>query len=158
MTHTRAWRNFRRMQDSAVLFAGLVYLGAVLHAWQVLPGPIERKAMFTLAFPGLFLALTLAGFLTIEPARRWARQYVWMSFKAGFGQTVGSVLSGLGVLLFAAGFIYLQIADVAKGGRYPSGVFSGYAAGIGIILVQAMQVRRLEQDPQIRRVIETPAD
>jgi hypothetical protein len=114
--------------------------------------------MFTLAFPGLFLALTLAGFLTIEPARRWARQYVWMSFKAGFGQTVGSVLSGLGVLLFAAGFIYLQIADVAKGGRYPSGVFSGYAAGIGIILVQAMQVRRLEQDPQIRRVIETPAD
>jgi hypothetical protein len=146
------------MQDSAVLFASLVYLGAVLHAWQVLPGPIERKAMFTLAFPGLFLALTLAGFLVIEPAKRWVRQYVWLSFKAGFGQTVGSVLSGLGVLLFAAGFIYLQIAGVAKGGRYPAGVFSGYAAGIGIILVQAMQVRRLEQDPQIRRLIETSAD
>ncbi len=158
MTHTRAWRNFRRMQDSAVLFASLVYLGAVLHAWQVLPGPIERKAMFTLAFPGLFLALTLAGFLVIEPAKRWVRQYVWLSFKAGFGQTVGSVLSGLGVLLFAAGFIYLQIAGVAKGGRYPAGVFSGYAAGIGIILVQAMQVRRLERDPQVRRVIEVPGD
>jgi hypothetical protein len=146
------------MQDSAVLFASLVYLGAVLHAWQVLPGPIERKAMFTLAFPGLFLALTLAGFLVIEPAKRWVRQYVWLSFKAGFGQTVGSVLSGLGVLLFAAGFIYLQIAGVAKGGRYPAGVFSGYAAGIGIILVQAMQVRRLERDPQVRRVIEVPGD
>jgi hypothetical protein len=154
MTHTRAWRNFRRMQDSAALFASLIYLGAVLHAWRVLPGPDERKAMFTLAFPGLFLGLTLAAFLVIAPARRWVRGYVLMSFKAGFGQSVGSVLWGLGLLLFAAGFIYLQIAGVAKGGRYPAGVFSGYAAGIGVILAQALQVRALERDPDVRRNIE----
>ena len=154
MAHTRAWRNFRRMQDSTVAFAGLIYLGAVLHAWSVLPGPTGRKAMFTLAFPGLFLAVTLAVFVTFGTARAWVRRYVWMSFKAGFGQTVGSVLSGLGLLLLAAGFIYLQVAGVDKGGRYPAGVFSGYAAGIGIILAQALQVRALERDPEVRREIE----
>jgi hypothetical protein len=142
------------MQNSALLFASLVYLGAVIHAWRVLPGTIERKAMFTLAFPGLFLALTLLIFLAIAPVRRWVRRYVWMSYEAGFGQSAGSVLSGLGVLLFAAGFIYFQIAGVANGGRYPAGVFSGYAAGIGVILAQALQVRALERDPQVRRVIE----
>ncbi|HVY32848.1 MAG TPA: hypothetical protein VG960_00380 [Caulobacteraceae bacterium] len=156
MTYSRAWRNFRRMQDSALLFASLIYLGAVLHAWTVLPGSDARKAMFTLAFPGIFLAVTLAVFVTVSPARAWVRRYVWMSFKAGFGQTVGSVLSGLGLLVFAAGFIYLQVAGVAKGGRYPAGVFSGYAAGIGIILAQALQVRRLERDPEVRREIQGP--
>ncbi len=156
MIHTRAWRNFRRMQDSALLFASLIYLGAVLHAWRVLPGPSERKALFTLAFPGIFLGLTLAVFLTAPPARRWVRRYVWMSFNAGFGQTVSSVLWGLGVLVFAAVFIYLQVAGVAKGGRYPAGVFSGYAAGIGIILAQVLQVRGLERDPETRRAIEVP--
>ena len=124
--------------------------GAALHAWRVLPGPDARKAMFTLGFPGLFLGLTLAGFVMIAPARRWVRRYVLMSFKAGFGQTVGSVLWGLGLLLFAAGFIYLQIAGVARGGRYPAGVFSGYAAGIGVILAQALQVRSLERDADVR--------
>lgn len=154
MTHTRAWRNFRRMQDSALLFASLIYLGAVLHAWSVLPGPDARKAMFTLAFPGIFLAVTLAVFVTVGPARAWVRRYVWTSFNAGFGQTAGSVLGGLGLLVFAAGFIYLQVAGVAKGGRYPAGVFSGYAAGIAIILAQALQVRALERDPEVRREIE----
>ena len=56
-----------------------------------------------------------------------------MSFKAGFGQTPFSVLSGLGLLAFAAVFIYLQISSVQNGGRYPAGVFAGYAAGIGIL-------------------------
>ena len=47
-----------------------------------------------------------------------------------------------------------QIAGVAQGGRYPAGVFSGYAAGIGILLVQAVLARALERDPQIRTQIE----
>lgn len=156
MTHTRAWRNFRRMQNSAALFAALIYAGAALHAWRVLPGPDARKAMFTLSFPGLFLGATLLAFVAVAPARRWVRRYVLMSFRAGFGQTAGSVLWGLGLLLFAAGFIFLQIAGVAKGGRYPAGVFSGYAAGIGVILAQALQVRALERDPDLRREIEAP--
>ena len=71
----------------------------------------------------------------------------------GFAAT----LLGLGLLGAAAVFIYLQIAGVAKGGRYPAGVFSGYAAGVGILLVQAALVRRLERDPAYRSRIEQAA-
>ena len=48
---------------------------------------------------------------------------------------------------------YLGAAD---GGRYPAGVFSGYAAGIGILAAQAVLVRVLERDPEVRRQIEPP--
>ena len=154
MTHTRAWRNFRRMQTSALLFACLVYLGAVIHAWRVLPGPDQRKALFTIGFPGLFLGLSLLGFMAFPPGRRWVERYVWLCYKAGFGQTARSVLVGLGLLVFAALFIYDQVAEVAQGGRYPAGVFSGYAAGIGVIFAQAVLTRRLERYPEVRRAIE----
>jgi hypothetical protein len=152
--HTPAWRNFRRMQDCACLFASLIYLGALIHAWRVLPGPIQTKVIFTVAAPLIFLSLVMLLPLVVAGLRRQLLRYVWMSFNAGFGQTPGSIISGLGLLAFAAGFIYLQIAGVAKGGRYPAGVFSGYAAGIGILYVQAVLVRSLERDPEIRRRIE----
>jgi hypothetical protein len=51
--------------------------------------------------------------------RRWLKKYVWMSFAAGFGQTVPSVVGGLGVLAFAAVFIFLQIAGVEDWGPLP---------------------------------------
>jgi uncharacterized membrane protein YesL len=152
--HTPAWRNFRRMQDSACLFASLIYLGAVIHAWRVLPGPSQTKLIFTIAAPLIFLSLVVLLPVAIGGLRRQLRRYVWMSFNAGFGQTPGSVISGLGVLALLAGFIYLQIAGVARGGRYPAGVFSAYAAGIGILYVQAVLVRALERDPEVRRRIE----
>ena len=158
MTRTRAWRNFRRMQNSAVLFACLIYLGAVVHAWRVLPGPDARKALFTLGFPGLFLALSLFAFIGFGPGRRWVERYVWLCFRAGFGQTARSVFGVLALLLLAAGFIYLQVAGVARGGRYPAGVFSGYAAGIGVIFAQAFLTRRLEQRPELRSSIEVADD
>jgi hypothetical protein len=156
MTHTRKWRNFKRMQDSACLFAGLVYLGAAVHAWRVLPTPTDTKLIFSVAFPMIFLSLTVLASLGIGGLRRQLSRYVWMSFNAGFGQTPGSILSGLGLLALAAVFVYLQIGDVAKGGRYPAGVFSGYAAGIGILLAQAALVRALEKQPEVRRQIEEP--
>ena len=77
-----------------------------------------------------------------------------MSFEAGFGQTVLSVIVGLSVLALAAVFIYLQIHGVAAGGRYPAGVFSGYGAGIGILIAQALLVLSLERDPEVRSRIE----
>jgi hypothetical protein len=154
--HTPAWRNFKRMQDCACLVASLIYAGAVVHAWRVLPGPAQKKLVFTLAAPLIFLSLTMLLPVVIGGLRRLLRRYVWMSFTAGFGQTPGSIISGLGLLGFAAGFIYLQIAGVAHGGRYPAGVFSGYAAGIGILFVQAVLVRSLERDPEVRARIETP--
>ncbi|MEI9889741.1 MAG: hypothetical protein WDN45_03035 [Caulobacteraceae bacterium] len=144
------------MQDSACVVAALIYAGAVVHAWRVLPGPPQKKLLFTLAAPLIFLSLTLLLPLVAGRLRRLLRHYVWLSFKAGFGQTPGSIVSGLGLLGFAAGFIYLQIAGVARGGRYPAGVFSGYAAGIGILVVQAVLVRSLERDPEVRSRIEAP--
>jgi hypothetical protein len=152
-----AWRNFKRMQDCACLFASLIYLGAVIHAWRVLPGLAQTKLIFTIAAPLIFLSLIMLLPMVLRGLRVQLARYVWMSFNAGYGQTAVSVISGLGLLAFAAGFIYLQIAGVAKGGRYPAGVFSGYAAGIGILYVQAILVRVLERAPEIRQKIEVEA-
>jgi hypothetical protein len=152
--HTPAWRNFKRAQDGACLVACLIYAGAAIHAWRVLPGAVQTKLVFFVAAPMIFLALTILLPLALQGLTRLLRRYVWMSFTAGFGQTPGSIISGIGLLGFAALFIYLQIAGVAKGGRYPAGVFSGYAAGIGILIVQAVLVRSLERDPEVRRRIE----
>jgi hypothetical protein len=154
MAYTRAWRAFRRTEDSACLFASLIYLGAALHAWWVLPGDDRLKALVMIVAPGAFLLLCFVAPLAMPPWRRLLTRFVWLSFTSGFGQTPASVLSGLGVLVFAAGFIYLQIRGVAHGGRYPAGVFSGYAAGIGALYAQAALVRVLERDPDVRTRIE----
>lgn len=150
-----AWRNFKRMQASTCLFASLIYLAAVLHGWRVLPGSDGLKLAVMLAFPALYLAAAFLVPLYVAPVRRLLKRYVWMSFSAGFGQTPLSVLCGLGLLAFAAGFIYWQIHDVAEGGRYPAGVFSGYGAGIGILFAQAALVLALEREPKYRRLIES---
>lgn len=155
MIHVRAWRNFKRMQATACAFAILVYLGAVLHAWRVLPGPANLKLLVTLAFPVLYFLGALVAPLVVPPLRRMLKRYVWLSFAAGFGQSVGSVLTGLGVLAFAAIFIHWQIAGAADGaGRYPAGVFSAFGAGIGILVAQAVLVRVLEREPKVREIIE----
>jgi hypothetical protein len=156
MTHTRAWRNFKRTEDCACLFAALIFTGAALHGWRVLPGDPSVKLLFLLAAPLLFLSMSALLPLILPPLRRLLGRYVWMSYKAGFGQTPMSVLSGLGLLAFAAVFIYLQISSVRNGGRYPAGVFSGYAAGIGILIAQAVLVRALERDPDLQPLIEEP--
>ena len=154
MAHVQAWRSFKRMQATACAFASLVYAGATIHAWRVLPGAVGLKAMVTLAFPAFYCLAAFVAPLAIRPFRRSLKRYIWMSFRAGFGQTPVSVLSGLGVLAVAAVVIYLQIAGYAHGGRYPSGVFSGYGAGIGIVFAQALLVFDLEKDPEVRTVIE----
>jgi len=154
--HTRAWRNFKRMQDSSVAIAGLIYAGAVLNAFDQLPGGRELVAQRTLIWPSIFLGLSLGVPLVLGPLRRGLARYVWMSFQAGFGQTAVSVLTGLGLLSGAALFMYWQTAGAAQGGRYPAGVFSGYAAGIGILLAQAALVRVLERHPEVKREIEAP--
>jgi len=156
MDHTASWRNFRRMQKSTLAVASLIYAGAVIYAWRTLPGADELKLQRTIFFPASFLLLSWLLPLLIPRLRRGLSKYVWMSYVAGFGQTVISVLTGIGLLIVAAGFIYWQVADVANGGRYPAGVFSGYAAGIGILVAQILLVRRMEQDPAVRAVIEVP--
>ena len=85
--------------------------------------------------------------------RRLAR-YVWMSFQAGFGQTPGSIVSGVALLLGAGLFIYWQVGEAARAGRVGANVFSAYAAGIGILAAQAVLVRALERLPDVRALIE----
>lgn len=154
MTQTRAWRNFKRMQDVAATAGLLIYAGAVVHAWRVLPWPSSLKLELTVLFPAGFLLLFWLGPLIVGPVRRLLGRYVWMSFGAGFGQSPISVITGVGVLVFCAAFIYVQVSAAAHGGHNPAGVFSGYGAGIGILLAQAMIVRLLEKRPEVRQRIE----
>lgn len=154
MTHTRAWRAFKRTEDCACMVASLLYMAAVLHAWRVLPGDSSVKLLWILAAPSVFLSLCFFGPLVIGPVRRMLVRYVWMSFRAGFGQSAVSVLTGLGALAFAAVLIYLQTAGGVHDGRYPAGVFAGYASGIGVLFAQSLLVRVLERHPEVRRVIE----
>jgi hypothetical protein len=154
MPYTRAWTNFKRMQDITVAAATLIYAGAVLHAFQRLPGGPDLIAERTLVWPAGFLFLSLVIPLALAPLRRVLTRYVWMSFQAGFGQSAGSVITGIGLLAGAALFMYWQVAGAMHGGRYPAGVFSGYAAGIGILAAQAALVRVLERAPEVKQAIE----
>lgn len=153
MAHTPAWRSFRRTQDLTVATAGLIYAGAVAHAFERL-GDDPLIVQRTLVWPGLFLSLSLSLPLVVGVLRRGLAKYVWMSFLAGFGQNVRSILAGVVLLGGAAALIYWQISSAANGGRYPAGVFSGYAAGIGILAAQAALVRVLERHPEVRKQIE----
>ena len=152
--HTPSWRRFKRMQASACAFASLVYAGAAVHAWRVLPGPQSLKTAMILVFPSVYSWVAFIAPLQVSRLLRLRKRYVWMTFSAGFGQTAASVLWGLGLLAVAAVFIYVQIAGVAHGGRYPAGVFSGYGAGIGVLFAQALLVSALEREPKIRVLIE----
>ncbi|WP_296597950.1 hypothetical protein [Phenylobacterium sp.] len=154
MPHTPAWRSFKRTQDLTVATAVLIYAGAVAHAFGRLPGGVELIAQRTLVWPAIFLSLSFTLPLLIGPVRRPLARYVWMSFQAGFGQNLRSILYGVALLGGAAGLIYWQISNAANGGRYPAGVFSGYAAGIGILAAQAALVRVLEKHPEVKREIE----
>jgi hypothetical protein len=157
VTHTRAWRNFRRMQDGSAAIGSLIYAAAIVHAWRVLPGAAGLKFELTIVAPAAFLLLTWLVPLGVAPLRRQLRRYVWISFTAGFGQTAGSVISGLVVLAGAAGFIYWQVFKATHGGPYPAAIFSAYAAGIGVLYAQAILVHRLEREPQVRPMIEIEA-
>ncbi len=154
MPHTPAWRTFKRTQDLTVATAALIYAGAVAHAFGRLPGGSELIVQRTLIWPAVFLSLSFTLPLLIGPVRRPLTRYVWMSFQAGFGQNLRSILYGVALLGGAAGLIYWQISNAANGGRYPAGVFSGYAAGIGILAAQAALVRVLEKHPDVRKQIE----
>ena len=134
--------------------AVLIYAGAVVHAFGHLPGDRDVIAQRTLIFPAVFLSLSFTTPLLIGAVRRPLARYVWISFQAGFGQNVRSILSGVVLLGGAAALVYWQISNAAHGGRYPAGVFSGYAAGIGILAAQATLVRVLERHPEVKKQIE----
>jgi hypothetical protein len=155
MAFTRAWRNFKRMQDLTVAMAGLIYAGAAVHAFDRLPAGLGLVVRWTLVWPAAFLAASLVIPLMIPVIKRWLARYVWMSFQAGFGQTPASIVTGVLLLMGAGLFIYWQVASAAITGQLRPHVFSAYAAGIGILAAQAVLVRALERVPDIRsRIVE----
>ena len=155
MRHTRAWRHFKRIQDTTVLVAILIYAGGVLNAFERLPLPQGLIAQITLVWPAAYLFLSLVLPLVVNRLKRVLARYVWLSFQAGFGQSVTSIVVGIGLLGGAALLMYWQVGLASAGGRLPAGVFSAYGAGIGILAAQAVLVRALEKDPEVRKVIET---
>jgi len=153
MVFSRAWRNFKRMQDLTVAAASLIY-AAVVHALAVLPGGQASVLRWTLAWPALWLAGSFLIPMLWPALKRWLARYVWMSFQAGFGQTPASILTGVALLLSAGLFIYWRVARAAASGEVGANVFSAYAAGIGILAAQAVLVRALEALPDVRARIE----
>jgi hypothetical protein len=141
------------MQTSAFVFALLVYIGGVLRGWAVLKGPEDTKAMVLFALPGILGLATLWAPLLIPPCRRMLKRYVWLSFTAGYGQTVMSVLTGLGVLAAVAVLLFVEIAQAAAGARWPAGAFAALGAGLGVLAAQAVLTRFLEREPQVRLII-----
>ena len=141
------------MQASVLAVGLLVYAAAALDAWQVLPRGGALKWRLTVFFPGAYLALTLIGALAIPTVRSAIRRHLWISYRTGFGQSVISVLVGLGLMVAVAGLVVFQVHGVARGGASPGGAFSGFGAGIGLLIAQVVQVRALEADPQVRSEI-----
>jgi hypothetical protein len=152
-----SWRMFRRMQYTAFVAGALIYAAAAVHAWRVAPGDAHAKLDWTVLYPALYFLATLVIPLSAPPLRRLLQTHIWISFRTGFGQSVVSVLAVVLVLATAAGFIYADTAHAAHGGRSPASAFAAYAAGLGVLLAQAVLVRRIERDPTLRPRIETAA-
>jgi hypothetical protein len=149
-----AWRMFRRMNYSAFAAAALIYAAAAIHAWRVLPGSSAFKMAWIVAYPGIFFLAALVIPLAAPPVRRRLKTHVWISFRTGFGQSVVSVLAVVLVLVTAAAFVYFDTAGAARGGHFPTPAFAAYATGVGVLLAQALMVRRIERDPALRPAIE----
>jgi hypothetical protein len=146
------------MQDSAFVVGALIYAAAAVHAWTVLPGAATFKLQHMVLFPGLYFLATLMIPLIAPPVRGMLRTHLWIAFRTGFGQSVISVLAVVLILACAAAFIIFDTANAAHYGRgFPESAFAAYAAGVGVLLAQALLVRRLERDPALRPSIEGAA-
>ena len=97
--------------------------------------------------------------LAAPPLRRHAADPPWIGFRTGFGQSVISVLA---VVLVLVGAAALHLSSTPPrdrtAARFPASAFAAYAAGIGVLLAQALLVRRIERDPVLRPAIESAAN
>ena len=142
------------MQASALAVAALVYAGAALQTWRTLPGAVAMKLDRLVLGPGVLATLALLAALLIPVLRTVLIRHLWVSYRTGFGQSVVSVLAGLGLLIAVAGFSLWPFAHGAFGSPAAGAGYSAYAAGIGVLLAEAFLVRRIEADPVLRREIE----
>lgn len=158
MAYTAAWRNFRRMQQLSLAFASLALIADGIAAWPILPGSLGLKATVILAFPIAYAVVVAVVGLGVRPLRLFLQKFVWMSFKARFGQTVFSVLLSVTVLSLITAYTYWVSLGASHGGQYPAGAFSGFGAGVGILIVQTTLTFRLQADPWLRSEIEERSD
>jgi hypothetical protein len=144
------------MEYSTFAAGALIYAAGALHAWTVIAAPAALKLQRIVLIPGAMFLVTVAVGLLAPPFRHALKTHLWISFRTGFGQSVISVLAVVLVLAFFAGFIYFDTAQAAHGGQFPASAFSAYATGVGVLLAQAILVRRLESDPVLGpRIAET---
>lgn len=156
MAFVPGWLNFRRMQDTVATVAGLLYAGLALEGWRALPSPEAVKLERLILLPGLLALCTFAGALLVAVLRQALMRHLWVSYRTGFGQTVISVLGGVGVLIILAVLSLWPVLFPDGAGPRPGSGFSAYGAGIGLLWAEAILVRRLEADPVLRQQIEVP--
>ncbi len=151
MSFSSAWRNFRRMEDLTVLGGALLYGAAMISALERRLGPGLSQAMIVWPFVHFLVAFIAP---TRWPAlRRLLTRYVWLSFRAGFGQTVASVIGGA-VLMSGAAYAVFRQVGIAPDVVSLAPTFCALAAGIGVLGAQALLARVLERAPEVRAVIE----
>ncbi len=141
------------MQNSLALSGLLAYAIGVMEAWRVMPGAAAAGLTRTVWIPGGFFLVSLGAVLLVRTLRELVRRHLLASYRSGFGQTIISVLAGLGVIIAAGGFLVWRIEIAAHGGRDPAGAFAGFGSGLGLLLAQALLTRGLERDPTIRAEI-----
>ncbi len=150
----RSWRVFRRMQLTVLAVACLLYAAGLVQAWGAPTAPAGVVVARTVLVPGGLMVLTLAAALFIPLLRAALLRHLLISYRTGFGQSVISVLGGVGAPIALAGVIFWQLNQAPRGGAYPGGAFSGFAAVIGVLIAQSLLLRRMETDPALRREIE----
>jgi hypothetical protein len=156
MIPAAAWVRFRRMQNSLAASGLLAYAAGSLEAWRVLPSGLLAGLLRTVLLPGAFCIASLAAALFVKTLRSLISRHLMASYRTGFGQTVISVIVGLGVIIAAGGFLLWRVDLAAHGGRDPAGAFAGFGAGIGLLIAQALLARRLERDPALKAEISVP--
>ena len=143
------------MQHTLIVVAGLIYAVAALEAWRRVPWRGQTLELLrTAVFPSAFLLVTVALILFVPVVSRLMTAHLWTSYRTGYGQSVISVLAGVGLILLLAGVMFWRIAGAAHGGRDPAGALAAFASGLGLLIAQAVLLRRIEADPQLGRLIE----
>ena len=135
------WDMFCGMQDMLAVSGGLIYALCAMDGWVFLPGAPGLKLQIVLWLPGAVFAICLAASCLIPFLRAAVRRHLLTSYRAGYGQTVISVLSGIAAPLAVAGLVVWQIHG---GGRNPAPLFAAFAAGVGVLVAQAILTRGLQ--------------
>ena len=131
------------MQDSLLAVAALGYAAGLFEAMRVLPILNKAGLQRVLALPALLLVASFVAVRFAPPLRSAVSRHLMASYRTGFGQTVISVLVGLGVVIAADVFLFWQVDGAAHGGRDPGGAFAAFGACIGLFAAQCLLVRRL---------------